>query len=107
LGADGSGGQATITSSFYLLVKYAEVSPRTFICPGDSGVSVFNTNEYGVGNREYIDLWDFGPMPPQHCSYSYHMPYGLFTLSTSNEPGMALAADRNPWIYTPAAEGKD
>ena len=28
LGADGSGGSASITSSFYLLVKYAEVTPK-------------------------------------------------------------------------------
>jgi hypothetical protein len=107
LSPDGSGGNATITSSLYLLVKYTEVPPKSFICPGDSGVTVFNTNEYGVGNREYIDLWDFGPEPSKHCSYSYHMPYGLYALTTSSEPGMAVAADRNPWINSPAAEGKD
>jgi Tfp pilus assembly protein PilE len=31
LSPDGSGGGATITSSFYLLVKYTEVPPRSFI----------------------------------------------------------------------------
>ena len=36
---DGSGGTATITSNFYLLVKYAEVTPKSFVCKGDSGVS--------------------------------------------------------------------
>ncbi|MCP4263851.1 MAG: hypothetical protein GY774_41045 [Planctomycetes bacterium] len=107
LQADGSGGNATITSSFYMLVKYTEVPPKSFICPGDSGVTVFNTNEYGVGNREYIDFWDFGPMSSKHCSYSYHMPYGLYDLTTSSEPGMAVAADRNPWINSFAAEAKD
>ena len=32
-------GTATVTSCFYLLVKYAEVTPKSFICKGDSGVS--------------------------------------------------------------------
>jgi hypothetical protein len=34
------------------------------------------------------------------------MPYGLYALTTSSEPGMAVAADRNPWIASPAAEAK-
>src|SRR5210317_1733748 len=61
LGADGSGGQATITSSFYLLVKYAEVTPKSFICKGDSGTTEFKPTEYAAGDRDLIDLWDFGP----------------------------------------------
>jgi prepilin-type N-terminal cleavage/methylation domain-containing protein len=44
LSADGSGGNATITASFYLLVKYAEVTPKSFICKGDSGTTEF-TNQ--------------------------------------------------------------
>jgi len=107
LSADGSGGTATITSSFYLLVKYAEVTPKSFNCKGDSAVKQFKPSEYDAGNRELIDLWDFGPEPVQHCSYSLHMPYGLYALTTSSEPGMAVAADRNPWITNAAAEGKD
>jgi prepilin-type N-terminal cleavage/methylation domain-containing protein len=109
LGADGSGGSASITSSFYLLVKYAEVTPKSFVCKGDSGTTEFKPTEYGAGDRELIDLWDFGPQTNanEHCSYSYHMPYGLYALTTSSEPGMAVAADRNPWMDSPAAEGKD
>ena len=106
LGADGSGGMATITSSFYLLVKYAEVSPKTFICPGDDGATEFKLADDGAGDRELIDLWDFGPEPSKHCSYSYHMPYALYALTTSSEPGMAVAADRNPWISSPSAGRK-
>ncbi len=107
LSADGSGGMATITSSFYLLVKYAEVTPKSFICKGDSGTTEFKPTDYAAGDRDLIDLWDFGPEANQHCSYSYHMPYGLYALTTSSEPGMAVAADRNPWMTSPAAEGKD
>ncbi|MBA7665663.1 hypothetical protein ES703_73737 [subsurface metagenome] len=35
------------------------------------------------------------------------MPFGLYALTTSSEPGMAIAADRNPFINSPAAEAKD
>ncbi len=106
LAPDGSGGQATITSSFYLLVKYVEVTPKSFICKGDHGTTEFKPARDGAGDRALIDLWDFGIEPSRHCSYSYHMPYGLYTLTSSSEPGMAVAADRNPWIASPASGGK-
>jgi len=35
------------------------------------------------------------------------MPFGLYALTTSSEPGMAVAADRNPWIETPVAGAKE
>jgi prepilin-type N-terminal cleavage/methylation domain-containing protein len=109
LAANGTGGNATITSSFYLLVKYAEVTPKSFICKGDSGTSEFKLSEYNRGDLEFIDCWDFGPAPDprKHCSYTYHMPYGLYALTTSSEPGMAVAGDRSPWIASPAATAKD
>jgi len=109
LSADGSGGSATITASYYLLVKYAEVTPKSFICKGDSGTTEFKPADYNAGQMELIDLWDFGTPGDtnKHCSYSYHMPYGLYALTSSSEPGMAVAADRNPWITSPGAEAKD
>jgi len=102
--ATGDGGTANISSCFYLLVKYAEVTPKSFICKGDSGTSEFKPADDGAGNRDLIDLWDFGIEPWTHCSYSYHMPFGLYALTTSSEPGMAVAADRNPWQNSPAAQ---
>ena len=107
LNADGTGGLGTITSCFYLLVKYAEVPPKSFVCPGDKGMNEFKPIDDGVRDRELTDLWDFGLEPTLHCSYSYHMPYGLYPLTTSSELGMAVAGDRNPWIGSPAAAGKD
>jgi len=107
LAADGSGGTATISSCFYLLVKYAEVTPKSFICKGDSGTTEFKPADVGAGDRELIDLWDFGPEAREHCSYSYHMPFGLYALTTSSEPGLAVAADRNPYIASPSAEAKE
>jgi len=112
LGADGSGGTATISSSFFLLVKYAEVTPKSFICKGDSGTTEFKLADYpdrAANVEELIQAWDFGGGSTQdmaasyHCSYAYHQPYGTFALTSSSEPGMAVAADRNPWIPSPAA----
>ena len=107
VGQDGSGGTANISSCFYLLVKYAEVTPKSFICKGDSGTTEFKPADDGAGDRDLIDLWDFGSQPATHCSYSYHMPFGLYALTTSSEPGMAVAADRNPLQDSPAATRKD
>lgn len=117
LGANGDGaGKVTITSSLYLLVKFAEVTPKSFVCKGESGVTEFKlSNETGVvAGLELIQAWDFGnttvptDFPGKHCSYSYHQPFPsstgttyAFALTTSNEPGMAIAADRNPWTPSP------
>ena len=106
LSANGSGGTANISSCFYLLVKYVEVTPGTFVCPGDVGTTEFKLADVDAGGNMLIDLWDFGPDPSRHCSYAYHMPFGLYALSTSSEPGMAVAADRNPWMDSPAAAAK-
>ena len=70
LSADGSGGQATISSSLYLLVKYTEVMPKSFVCPDDAGITEFKPVDDGAGDRELIELWDFGPEASKHCSYS-------------------------------------
>jgi hypothetical protein len=104
--ADGSGGTANISSCFYLLVKYCEVSPKSFICKGDAGATEFNPADDNVGDKDLIDFWDFGTEPSTHCSYSYHMPFGLYALTTESDPGMAVAADRNPWQDSPAAAAK-
>jgi prepilin-type N-terminal cleavage/methylation domain-containing protein len=100
-------GEATITSSFYNLIKYAEVTPKSFICKGEPTKKPFKASDMpGTPNMEDEDAWDFGPhdpgvnrYPSNHCSYSYHMPYNQRFLSTaSSEPGMAVAADRNPHL---------
>jgi len=107
LDATGSGGRASISSCFYLLVKYSDVTPKSFVCKGDSGTSEFKlSQEPTAGNMEFIDCWDFGSDPRTHCSYTYHLPFGLYALTTSSEPGMAVAGDRSPWIDSPAATAK-
>jgi len=107
--SDGSGGTATISSCFYLLVKYAEVTPKSFLCKGDTGTTEFSLADEGSvpPNFEMIDAWDFGNNADERCSYSYHTPFGSYALTTSSEPGLAVAADRNPWIKSPAADVAD
>ena len=102
----GDDGKASISSCFYLLVKYAEVTPKSFICKGDTGTSEFSlSEEQGVpADFELIDAWDFGLDPTDNCSYTYHVPFGQYALTTSSEPGLAVAADRNPWLASPAGD---
>jgi hypothetical protein len=110
--SDGHAGKATISSCLYLLVRYVEVTPRSFICKGDTGTTEFRLSD--VAHRlpasfELIDAWDFGPSGEsyKHCSYSYHLPFGKDNLTISGEPGFAVAADRNPWFPSPAAAPAD
>ncbi len=105
---DGSGGKTTTTSSLYLLVKYAEVHSRNFVCPGEPKTRAFRLSEVKEtlpGGFELIDAWDFGGRyddcnnPSRHCSYSYHVPFDRQNaLTVAYDPGMPVLADRNPWI---------
>ncbi|MHC4617369.1 MAG: hypothetical protein ACYTEQ_06405 [Planctomycetota bacterium] len=90
--------QATITSSFYLLIKYYGVQPKQFLCKGDAGAQEYACTREKVGPfypfvlwqgkavpTTMLSVWDFGghmklsvwewPWPGEFCSYSYHMPY--------------------------------
>ncbi len=107
--SDGQGGRATISSCFYLLVKYLDVPPKMFVCPGDE-----RTEEFCLADETKVppgfrmaDVWDFGATPSDNCSYAYHLPFGQHGLTASRDPNLAVAADRNPWIKSPAAEPGD
>jgi len=105
---DGSGGQASISASLYLLVKYSELTPKSFVCKTDTGTTEWKlySEELPRPDFEFIDAWDFGSKPWLHVSYSYHTPFSRFPLTISNDPNMAIAADRNPWIDGPSAKAK-
>jgi len=115
LSPDGSGGHVSVSTSLYLLVKYAEVTPKSFLCgPGsrktrEKGVTEFKPGTYRVADpkAELIDFWDFGPNPPKHCSYAYQMVYGPSRLKVATPAGLAVAADRNPWMDSPSAKARD
>jgi prepilin-type N-terminal cleavage/methylation domain-containing protein/prepilin-type processing-associated H-X9-DG protein len=97
---------ATISSCFYLLIKFSEVTPKSFLCKGDSGVTEFDPSAHAVPNTmTLVDIFDFGATQTQeHCSYAYHNPFPQgttgFNLTSSSDPGMAIAADPNPWQPT-------
>jgi hypothetical protein len=106
LKSDYTGGSATISSSLYLLVKFEHViqnygydAPRFFICNSDTESTEFKLAKYGARRKKLTDLWDFGPEPAKHYSYSYHIPYDSYPPNTAtSEPGKAVVAERNPWL---------
>jgi prepilin-type processing-associated H-X9-DG protein len=74
----------------------------SFICPDDSGTTPFSPLLHETTPYAWKAVyWDFGPEPAKHLSYAYHMPYGAYRLTTSSDPGMAVMADRNPWLDAP------
>ncbi|MBN2133245.1 MAG: hypothetical protein JW741_27345 [Sedimentisphaerales bacterium] len=100
-------GRTSISANLYLLVKYSEVPPKSFVCTGERKTREFQPTDYGLADRKLTDLWDFGPNPPRHCSYAYHMPYGPYRLTAFRPPDFAVAADRNPWIGSPFCRARD
>jgi prepilin-type N-terminal cleavage/methylation domain-containing protein len=99
---------ATITSCFYLLIKYGDVTPKQFVCKSDTGTTPLNLTEEEVpAGFELIDAWDFGSNPTSHCSYSYHNPFSKYPLRVSQESALPMAADRNPWINGPGADARE
>ena len=100
-------GRASVSASLYLLVKYDEATPKSFVCKADFGTTEFKPAKYGLGDEKLLDLWDFGPNPPLHCSYSYHLPYSKHRLTMTSDPRAAVAADRNPWIDSPFEKARD
>ncbi|MFC1737911.1 type II secretion system protein [Planctomycetota bacterium] len=109
------GGYATITSSFYLLVKYADVTPAQFLCKGDQGSYEFDISDYAPSGNPSMTLeesWDFGNEPYKHCSFAYNMPYiwagsgagrGYPVTQVSN-PQCPVASDKNPFMDAAAAD---
>jgi prepilin-type N-terminal cleavage/methylation domain-containing protein len=100
-------GSATVTSSHYLLVKYADVSPKQFVCRGDSGTTPFKLSDFALPGvvQDLTTVHDFGPAPSEHDSYTYHMPYTLeaegydtsYPVSMVHNPSAPVASDKNPF----------
>ena len=104
-------GDLTIAASLYLLVREADVSPKSFVCPsGDE-------QEYDGKNtanppKDIVELWDFGyetlaaesGYPYQHVSYAYHMPYAAaggqspYAATGTLSAAFAVMADKNPFL---------
>lgn len=112
-------GGITVGSSLYLLVRLADVSPKSFVCPQSDQEEFSGRNPR---NLDILELWDFGEYredlrnrwdsegPARCVSYSYHQPYdpagaktgkaGRFRADDTRSAAFAVMADRNPW-YDP------
>ncbi len=88
--------QVTISASLYLLVRETGVGPKSFVCPASSETE-FDPSDYEKTN-DVTELWDFSHIPSNHQSYSYHIPYSLYSASASKPAAFALMADRNPFM---------
>jgi len=109
----------TVASSLYLLVRNADVDPKSFICR--SGDEKAFEGVGGDANVDLVELWDFGGesvdttipeggrivydagLPKEHLSYSFQLPYdaGLgepaHPASATASASTAILADKNPF----------
>ena len=97
--APGQNEDMTISSCFFLLVKWADSPTKLFVCKADIGTEEFEIDSQTNNLDELSDAWDFGTQPGKYCSYAYQLPFGdskrVTGQSISTSP---IAADRNPWI---------
>jgi prepilin-type N-terminal cleavage/methylation domain-containing protein len=93
-----AGGGATVTSSFFMLVRFGDALPKQFVCPGDNDATEFQLSQYTTTIKDLTEAWDFGTNPGIHCSYSMQDPYTDLALDCQSSPGSPLAADRNPYL---------
>jgi prepilin-type N-terminal cleavage/methylation domain-containing protein len=116
-------GNITVGASLYLLVREADVSPKSFVCPSSEQTEFSGKNS---NNFDIVELWDFGRdtaiggLPaegPGRCvSYSYQMPYtagqtgapaplsngmkGKFAADARRSAAFAIMGDKNPYQET-------
>jgi prepilin-type N-terminal cleavage/methylation domain-containing protein len=106
--------RATITSCFYLLVRYGQASAKQFVCKGDQA-TIFRLSLFNIAPKSIFETWDFGDgaqvWPGECCSYSYHMPFAIpdpregmegemttFMVRERSPENSPLCADRNPFL---------
>ncbi len=85
----------SITASWYLLVKYMDTNPKQFACPQSTQIPFGKNNSTA---EDFVNLWDFGPDPYKHVSYSMQNPYSKFTANANHSALFAIASDMNPWF---------
>ena len=108
-------GEITVGASLYLLVREADVSPKSFVCPSGSQQEFDGKNSH---NQDIVELYDFGSpgfaenSGSINCvSYSYHQPYeagranatstgskGRYAADGSRSAAFAMMADMNPYF---------
>ena len=102
-------GTITVGASLYLLVREADVSPKSFNCPSGDESAYDGKN---ANNLDIVELWDFGNesaaadsgYPYMYVSYSYQMPYASGggkssrAADGSRSASFAIMADKNPYF---------
>lgn len=107
-------GGITVGASLYLLVREADVSPKSFVCPSSNEKEFTGKN---ANNLDIVQLFDFGHNlyadspegPGRTVSYAYQMPYvggtgagsgarGSYAASGSSAASFAMMADKNPFF---------
>ena len=120
------GANLTVGASLYLLVREADVSPKSFVCPSTEQTEFSGKN---LNNLDIVELWDFGSPnwgtpsegPIKCVSYSYHMPYaagqtpmptgqntgskGRYAPDARRSAAFAIMADKSPWFETKLIRG--
>jgi prepilin-type N-terminal cleavage/methylation domain-containing protein/prepilin-type processing-associated H-X9-DG protein len=110
------GSPITIGATLYLLVREADVSPKSFICGAGGQTEYDGINDNSL---DIVELWDFGHevlfpgTGPRNCvSYSFQFPYsetgspGRYAADGTKSAAFAVMADKNPWM-DPKLEDKD
>ena len=110
----------TVGASLYLLVREADVSPKSFVCPSGDQQEFDGKNDFDL---DIVDLTDFGnpaatiSMGPEKCvSYSYQLPYvggtaagsgakGSYAASGTLSAAFAVMADQNPYFDDKLTKG--
>jgi prepilin-type N-terminal cleavage/methylation domain-containing protein len=121
-------GNITVGASLYLLVREADVSAKSFVCPSSSETVFTGKNNFGL---DITALFDFGNPtvvptgasaaegPSKTVSYSYQMPYaagqtnptastgsrGKFFATGNRSATFAVMADKNPYYDTKLTKG--
>ena len=103
------GGLISVGASLYLLVREADVSPKSFVCGGGGQREYDGQNGFSL---DLVELWDFGhpeyddqTTGPANCvSYSYQMPYDAngdasrYAADGTKSAAFAIMADKNPFF---------
>lgn len=126
-------GNVTIGASLYLLVREADVAPKSFVCPSSNETEFSGRNTGGPGGQalDITELFDFGsPLfvpvggsaegPVKCVSYSYQMPYGAgqinpapvstgskgkYAADARRSAAFAIMSDKNPYFEPKLTNG--
>ena len=109
----------------YLLVREADVAPKSFVCAASEQAEFSGRNS---GNVDIVELWDFGrdnypaggttEGPVKCLSYAYQIPYaagqtgmvstgskGKYAADARRSAAFAVMADKNPWFESKLIRG--